>query len=120
MPLRVLVVEDDEIVRPLMVEALLLLGLDSIECATGDEALKVLNARPNVSLVITDVRMPGDIDGLQLSRLIWTQWPDLPVVIVSGNTVLPPGFLPENARFLPKPCSLDALHKTVNVLLGLK
>ncbi|WP_431033581.1 response regulator [Pseudomonas yamanorum] len=120
MPLCVLVVEDDEIVRPLMVEALALLGLEFIECATGDEALKVLDAGCNVSLVVTDVRMPGNIDGLQLSRLIWTHWPELPVVIVSGNTVLPPGFLPDNARFLPKPCSLDALHSTVIVLLGLK
>ncbi|WP_454564951.1 response regulator [Pseudomonas sp. AIG] len=119
MALSVLVVEDDEIVRPLMVEALLLLGLDVIECADGDEAIKLLEASLDLSLVITDVRMPGSVDGLELSRLIWTRWPDLPVIIVSGNTVLPPGFLPPNARFLPKPVSLDTLHRTVQELLGL-
>lgn len=94
MPLSVLVVEDDEIVRPLMVEALSLFGLYVIECAFGEEAVDVLEANPDLSLVITDVRMPGNVDGLALSRLIWTRWPNLPVVIVSGDTVLPPGFLP--------------------------
>lgn len=101
MALSVLVVEDDEIVRSVMVEALLLLGLDVVECATGDEAVEMLEASPGLSLVITDVRMPGNVDGLALSKLIWTRWPDLPVVIVSGDTVLPPGFLAANARFLP-------------------
>lgn len=120
MALSVLVVEDDEIVRPLMVDALSLLGLEAIECATGDEAINLLKADPRISLVITDVRMPGSIDGLALSKLIWGQRPDLPVVIVSGNTVLPSGFLAANARFLPKPVSLATLHETVKELLGLQ
>lgn len=120
MAFSVLVVEDDEIVRPLMVEALLLQELDAIECSNGEEAIKVLEANRSISLVLTDVRMPGSINGLALSNLIWTRWPELPVVIVSGNTVLPPGFLPANARFLPKPVSLDTLHRTVQDLLGLK
>lgn len=73
MPLSVLVVEDDEIVRPLMVEALSLFGLYVIGCASGEEAVDVLEANPGLSLVITDVRMPGNVDGLALSRLIWTR-----------------------------------------------
>jgi DNA-binding NtrC family response regulator len=120
MPLSVLVVEDDEIVRPLMVDALSLLGLEAIECASGDEAINLLKTDLRISLVLTDVRMPGSIDGLALSKLIWAQWPDIPVVIVSGNTVLPPGFLTANARFLPKPVSLDTLHETVKELLVLQ
>lgn len=120
MTLSVLVVEDDEIVRPLMVEALLLLGLDVTECADGEEAVAVLEASADLSLVITDVRMPGSVDGLALSKFIWARWPDLPVVIVSGNTVLPPGFLAANARFLPKPVSLNTLHEIVKELLGLQ
>jgi PleD family two-component response regulator len=52
------VVEDDEIVRPLMVEALLLQELGAIECSNSEEAFKVLEANRSISLVVTDVRMP--------------------------------------------------------------
>ncbi|AYG45360.1 response regulator [Pseudomonas sp. Leaf58] len=114
---RVLVVEDDEILRWLMAEAVTHLGHDVTECATADEALQQLDD-PALALVVTDVGLPGHLNGLDLAKAIWASLPQLPVIIVSGNTVLTPGFLPSNARFISKPCTLDGLSRALDELLG--
>jgi len=100
---RVLVVEDDPILRRLMTEAVEHSGNAVTACASADDALDVLGGQLSQSLVITDVRMPGSIDGLGLAQIIWSTRPALPVVIVSGHSVLAPSFLPRYARFLKKP-----------------
>ncbi|SDO98726.1 Response regulator receiver domain-containing protein [Pseudomonas arsenicoxydans] len=117
MPIRVLVVEDDEILRWLMSEAVTHLGYLVTECANAGDALRELGTAHPFELVITDVQMPGAVDGLGLAKEIWTTHPRIPVIIVSGNTLLPPGFLPENARFITKPCTLDVLHRSIEELL---
>lgn len=76
-------------------------------------------AATTVSLVVTDVRMPGRMDGFALTQTIWTRWRDLPVIIISGDAVLPPGLSLSNAVFLSKPFSLDILHETIKKLLPL-
>ncbi|MGN8031453.1 hypothetical protein ACTJK3_28485 [Pseudomonas sp. 22105] len=63
------------------------------------------------------MRMPGRLYGLDLARAIWLRWPELPVVLMSRNTVPPAGLLPPNARFLVKPVHLDALHHAIEELL---
>ena len=109
----VLVVEDAEILRSLMVEAISLLGVCVIDCASADEALPILENSPSIALVITDICMPGLIDGLELAKVIWERWPSLPVIIASGNRLVPEGLLPSHAMFLRKPWSLDVLHQAV-------
>lgn len=113
----VLVVEDDDILRWLMIEVITHLGLDVIGCASADDAMHRLQEDQPLALLITDVRMPGHYDGLDLAKVVWASHPELPVIIVSGNTVLEPGFLPGNARFITKPCTLDALSRAINELL---
>lgn len=113
---RVLLVEDDEVVRPLITEAIELLELEVVPCANAQEALKVLEAGP-VNLVVTDVRMPGDMDGLALARTIKARWKDLPVIIMSGDANMSPRFALSNAVFLSKPLSLDTLHGAIKKLL---
>ena len=110
-------VEDDDILRWLMTEAVAHLGHDVIESANADDALQELQGHHRLALVITDVRMPGQMNGIDLAKAIWAGYPLLPVIIVSGHTVPAPGFLPANARFIRKPCTLDNLSRTMNELL---
>lgn len=117
MSLNILLVEDDAFLRSVMAEAVKILGHSVIERSSADQALIALEGTTIVSLVITDVRMPGKLDGLDLAQAIWFRWPELPVVIMSGNTVLASGVLPSNARFLSKPVPLDALHHAIEELL---
>ena len=60
--------------------------------------------------------MPGRLDGLQLAKLVSERWPELPILVTSGNR-LPGDILPPKAGFLAKPWSLDALFQSVQPLL---
>lgn len=109
----VLIVEDDEILRSLTGDAISLLGICVISCASADEALLILESSSSIVVVMTDICMPGSMDGLELAQVIWSRWPYLPVILTSGNRSLSDGLLPSHAIFLRKPWSLDALHQAV-------
>lgn len=117
MLLTVLVVEDDETLRLLTVDAITLLGVVVIDCRSADEALPVLEKGGSIDLVMTDICMPGTMDGLDLARLIWSRWPSLPVILTSGDTTVPDGVMPSHSCFLRKPWNLDALHRAVRMHL---
>lgn len=109
----ILVVEDDETLRYLVCEALSVLDLEVIECSTADRALHLLQKGRQVSLVLTDIRMPGRLDGLELARLICLHWPDIPVILTSGHMNPTTDKLPPQAAFMSKPWTLDQLHRIV-------
>lgn len=109
----VLVVEDDDTLRSLTADAISLLGVIVVDCANADDALPMLEGSSSIVLVMTDICMPGSMDGLQLAQVIWTRWPLLPVILTSGNRMLAEGVMPAHSFFLRKPWSLDALHQAV-------
>ena len=113
MPPTALLVEDEDTLRSLLVEALSLIDVDAVECESADEALALLEMPHDYSLVITDICMPGSIDGLELARIIWTKWPEMPVILSSGNRVVDSDHLALNSCFLRKPWALDQLHERV-------
>ncbi|MFJ3366553.1 response regulator [Pseudomonas sp. NPDC086251] len=113
----VLIVEDNEIFRSMMAEAISLLGVNISDCATADEAVSILENTSSVALVITDICMPGSMDGLELAKLIWLRWPRLPVIITSGTRIVPDELLPSHALFLSKPWSLKRLHQAIKAFL---
>lgn len=117
MPLTVLVVEDDETLRFLTADAITLLGVLVIDCRSADDALSVLERGCSIDLVMTDVSMPGTMDGLDLARLIWSRWPSLPVILTSGDRSIPDELMPPHSCFLRKPWTLSALHQAVRLYI---
>ena len=81
----ILVVEDDFLLRLVISEELAALGFRVIQAASADEALRVLEAGILIDLIVTDVRMPGTLDGLELARRVRLNWPRLKVIVVSGD-----------------------------------
>ena len=81
---RVLVVEDEAITRSVMVEVLIDAGFQVDEADNSDDALKLLDA-DGYTLLVTDVHMPGDLDGIDLAGHAQHHKPQLPVVFVSGR-----------------------------------
>jgi CheY-like chemotaxis protein len=81
---RILVVEDEPVVRFIMAEALRDLGATVVEAASADEAWQYLASGGAVDLVFTDHRMPGTISGGQLAALIRQRYPSLSVVVASA------------------------------------
>ena len=80
----VLVVEDDSEVRQVATAALKTLGFRVKEAGNADEAVAMLEANPNVSLVLSDVNMPGTITGIELGSIVKQRWPNIEIVLTSG------------------------------------
>jgi two-component system, response regulator PdtaR len=81
----VLVVEDEAIMRAKLTEELQDAGYLVVEASNGTEAVEMLTVRRDVKIVISDVRMPGPIDGVELSRRVRSDYPAIKVVLSSGE-----------------------------------
>jgi two-component system, response regulator PdtaR len=116
-PKAILVVEDDVLIRLAIADDLIAAGFHVIQAASADEALKVLRSIVGVDLVLTDIRMPGSFDGLGLAEQVRAGWPDLKIVVLSGDLpAVPPANLAD--AFLSKPYNLSAMLAVVKQLLG--
>ncbi len=80
----VLVVEDDPAVRQVAVSTLESLGFTVREAQSGDEAASLLQADSHFRLVLSDVRMPGEITGIDLARMVKREWPSVRVLLTTG------------------------------------
>jgi len=112
----VLVVEDEVLIRMMMAESLRQAGCEVFEAASADEALEVLSASNGPDVLVTDVRMPGKLDGLELASRARRARPGLRVVITSGHAPA------QNAAgladaFLAKPFALETLVGRVRALV---
>jgi CheY-like chemotaxis protein len=105
----VLLVEDEPLVRLTQVDILREAEFWVVEAQDADEAFELLKSRPDISVVLTDVDMPGSIDGFEFARLVRQGWPEVGVLVISGKTGPSPGDLPPNASFLHKPILPDDL-----------
>lgn len=84
MAARVLLVEDETLIRMILAEALADEGFEVLEAASGDEAARVAEGA-GFDLLLTDVQMPGRLDGVALAQRLLQGRPDLPVVYVTGR-----------------------------------
>jgi CheY-like chemotaxis protein len=116
----VLVVEDDSLVRGMVRRALSEAGFRVIEAANGEEALAVVQSETtHVDAVLTDLAMP-ELGGRQLAQRLIQEWPDLPVVFMSGyadDDVARRGLLDAGVAFLEKPLSPDVLTRKMRQVL---
>jgi DNA-binding NtrC family response regulator len=112
---RMLLIEDDNILRFLIADALCHIDVEVIECTTADEGLLVLDNAPSnsVAFVLTDIRTPGVLDGFELAKIVWERWPTLPVILTSGHRSVEEHELPPHSRFMAKPWTLDQLYEVV-------
>ncbi|MGO8913449.1 MAG: response regulator [Bradyrhizobium sp.] len=101
----VLVVEDEFLLRMDAVDMIAGAGFEVVEAANADQAIEILESRRDVTVVFTDIQMPGSMDGLKLARAIRGRWPPIKIVATSGRASLGETELPEGGRFLPKPYS---------------
>ena len=115
----ILVVEDETLVRMFMTDFLDEAGFKVFEAAHADEAMAVLQARPDVQAVVTDIEMPaGSMNGLDLAKTVRERWPGVGVVVTSGRARPDPGDLSEKVAFLPKPYRPDTVIDVVRRLIA--
>ena len=103
---RILFVEDEVLIRLTMVEFLQDAGFDVVEAWDSAEAIRVLGQHTVFQALFTDVRMPGDLDGIDLAHYVRQRYPTMPIIIVSGyaaNLTQRLGGLNPPATFFDKP-----------------
>ena len=84
----VLVVEDDFLLRMDAVDMVRAAGFEAVEAGNADEAIAILEARPNIHVVFTDIQMPGSMDGLKLAKFVKGRWPPIKIVATSGRVTV--------------------------------
>jgi two-component system, response regulator PdtaR len=112
----VLIVEDDFLIRMDAIDMIRSGGFDVVEAKDADEAIEILERRPDITVVFTDVHMPGSMDGLKLAAAIRGRWPPIKIVATSGRAKLSADDLPSGSRFLMKPYSEPEIVQTLREL----
>ena len=101
----VLIVEDEFLLRMDAADMIAAAGFEVVEAGNADQAIEMLEARRDITVVFTDIQMPGSMDGLKLARAVRGRWPPIKIVATSGHVNVGETDLPEGGRFLPKPYS---------------
>jgi CheY-like chemotaxis protein len=112
----ILVVEDEVLVRLMLADELRDKGYIVVEAASGDEAVSVLRGGVQADLMVTDVRMPGSIDGVAVARFVRGEYPDVKIIIVSGHMTATEASGAAD-EYLSKPYDLKMLIKNIKRLL---
>jgi PAS domain S-box-containing protein len=102
----VLVVEDNEKIRRMLLKQLDELGYRTLQAANGQAAIDILKAEPGIDLLFTDIVMPGGLNGWELARLAGELRSDLKILFTSGfpeTAFMPDGSVPERVHLLGKP-----------------
>jgi CheY-like chemotaxis protein len=108
----VLVVEDEPLIRMDLVDRLEGYGCHALEAGSALEAITILQQRTDVTVVFTDIQMPGTMDGIQLANYVRKRWPPTIIVVSSGKVLPAPDDLAEGIPFLTKPYD-DATLRSV-------
>lgn len=114
----ILIVEDDELIRMLVAEILRENEFDVVEAANGGAAMASVLGRPEIECVFTDVRMPGEPDGLTLAKYVRKIRPDCPIVVTSGHARPQAGELDHGTCFVSKPYSGAQLLTLINGVIA--
>jgi DNA-binding NtrC family response regulator len=114
----VLVVEDEMMVRMPIAEYLRDCGYNVVEAGNANEAIAVMDSDGPVSLVFSDVRMPGKMDGFALAEWFRSHYPSVPVLLTSGygGRTMPTASI-VGAKFIEKPYSQTQVARRIAALL---
>ncbi len=83
--LKILLVEDDDLIRQLLSEAMGDLDMTPALAASGEEALDLLDQNEPFNLLITDIQLPGSVDGLDIARVARSKTPGMPIIFTTGQ-----------------------------------
>ena len=116
----VLVVDDEPIVRMLIIDVLTDLGYTAIEAADGPEGLRIVQSEERIDLVVSDVGLPGGINGRQLADAARQSRPDLKVLFITGyaeSAAVGHGHLEPGMQVITKPFAMDDLAAKIRAMI---
>jgi CheY-like chemotaxis protein len=108
-PAVILVVEDEMMLRMRAVDMVEDAGYAPVEAVDADGAVAILESRSDIALMVTDIQMPGSMDGLRLAHAVRERWPSIKIIVVSGQLKQPSIDLPADSR----PCLTPAISHRI-------
>ena len=114
----VLIVEDEMMLRMRAVDIVEDAGFHSVEAVNADEAMSILESRSDISLLFTDIQMPGTMDGLKLAHTVHNRWPGIKIILVSGQLKPSDAERPTDSRFFGKPLSIQQMITELQAMVG--
>ena len=113
-----LVVEDEMLLRMRAVDIVEDAGFRAVEAVNADDALAILESRSDISMLFSDIQMPGSIDGLKLAHAVYSRWPHIKIILVSGQVKLSELEKPANSRFFGKPIDVKQMIVELQEMMG--
>lgn len=110
----ILTVEDETLLSAYLGEVLGDAGYQVVAAANADEAIEILEARDDIRIIITDINMPGSMDGLRLAAAVKDRWPPIKIIIATGKDAPRREEMPTDSEFLPKPYAPDRVLAAVS------
>jgi two-component sensor histidine kinase/DNA-binding response OmpR family regulator len=114
----VLVVEDEMVLRMRAVDIVEDAGFCPVEAVNADEAIAILESRSDISLLFTDIQMPGSMDGLKLAHAVHDRWPAIKIILVSGQVKPTDAEKPADSRFFGKPLGVEKMISELQAMVG--
>jgi two-component sensor histidine kinase/ActR/RegA family two-component response regulator len=114
----VLVVEDEMVLRMRAVDIVEDAGFTAVQAVNADEALSILESRSDISMLFSDIQMPGTMDGLKLAHAVHNRWPAIKIILVSGQIKLTDADTPANSRFFGKPLEMAQMIAELQGMVG--
>ena len=114
----VLIVEDEMLLRMRAVDIVEDAGFTPVATVSADEAMQVLESRDDISLLFTDIQMPGSMDGLTLAQAVHARWPHIKIILVSGQLLVTDADKPIDSRFFSKPLEIRTMALELQKMIG--
>ena len=115
---KVLVVEDEMVLRMRAVDIVEDAGFYPVEAVNADEAISILESRSDISLLFTDIQMPGSMDGLKLAHAVHERWPAIKIILVSGRVTPTDAEKPKDSHFFGKPLGVEQMIAELQSMVG--
>jgi two-component sensor histidine kinase len=112
------VVEDEMVLRLRAVDIVEDAGFTAVEAVNADEALAILESRSDISLLFSDIQMPGSMDGLKLAHAVHDRWPSIKIILVSGQIKVCDSDKPADSRFFGKPLEVKQMISELQQMVG--
>jgi two-component sensor histidine kinase len=93
-------------------------GFSPVQAVNADQALSILESRSDISLLFTDIQMPGSMDGLKLAHAVHDRWPAIKIILVSGQVNPSDAERPADSRFFGKPLSDGQMIAELQAIVG--
>nr|WP_314092234.1 response regulator [uncultured Shinella sp.] len=112
---KVLVVEDDTLIRLTIIDALHDAGFEVFEASDGEVALKIINQH-TIDFLFTDIQLPGDLTGVDVAHAVAERCPDAGIIVTSGRLTSEDIALPLRAEFISKPYSFTMIAARLSAI----